>query len=55
LTNATIVNVSRSLGPDGSQEIHGDEIEIVALTFQKITMQDTAGGTMFTDDWEAPS
>lgn len=55
MTNATIVNVNRSLGPDGSQEIHSNEIEVVEFTFQKITMQDTAGGTVFTDDWAAPS
>jgi len=55
LTNATIVSVSRTLGADESQQSHRNEFEIVELTFQKITMQDTAGGTMFTDDWEAPS
>jgi type VI secretion system Hcp family effector len=55
LTNATIVNVSRALGADESQQIHSFEIEVVEFTFQKITMQDTTGGTMFTDDWEASS
>jgi type VI secretion system secreted protein Hcp len=55
LTNATIVNVSRTLGADEPQQIHGNEIEVVELTFQKITMQDTAGGTMFTDDFAASS
>jgi type VI secretion system secreted protein Hcp len=53
LTNAIIVSAGRSINSDGSQQTHTHELEIIELTFQKITMQDTAGGTMFTDDWES--
>ena len=58
LTNATIVSVGRSINSDGSRQTHTRdpyELEIIELTFQKITMQDAAGGTMFTDDWESTS
>jgi type VI secretion system secreted protein Hcp len=55
LTNATIVSVNRSFDQSEPQQTHPNELEIIELTFQKITVQDNAGGTMFTDDFEATS
>jgi type VI secretion system secreted protein Hcp len=54
LTNATISQVRRFVDfTPATSNPAGQELEEVALTFQRIEIADVPAGTSFSDDWEA--
>jgi type VI secretion system secreted protein Hcp len=55
LTNALVIDVKRSLDFTARHQIETAtmELEEFQLTFQRITIEDMASGTIFTDDWSA--
>jgi type VI secretion system secreted protein Hcp len=57
LTNAALVSIVRKPAPrphSGRQQYTTNELEEIAITFQKIVYAWTKGGITNSDDWNAP-